>query len=277
MKKLKLKKEVEVVDDFVAKMKELSDLEFKAGEKYKGVAFKKVHKILTDNVRIHGHNDVYIGMTTGTISRLKGIGSSTVNIINEYMSTGHIKRLEELRLEVNAREEVTVPKSYTVDALRDTIETIILISKMTITGEGRLCYERSTLGGTVSELEFVAPAHSINDYSFLNTNGLRLLQKGEGIVYDNIAYDNLVIRDKRYPQPIAIKVYRVHENFIGAILLGTTGPKNFTKYIQEEAINQGMYLTPFSGIIKDNKAISTLTEEDAFEVLGLGYIPCCLR
>jgi len=266
----KLKHKTETAHEFICKLKELSDLQFKAGHTYKGVAFKRAHKTLID-VPLY---TVWAMLEDGDLDALPGIGESTNAIGVEFFKTGHIKRLEELRLEVHGREELTVPLAYTVDAVKDTIETIMLISELTVTGDARRAYERSTLGGSALKIEFVAPCDggSLN-YAFLNTNGMKLLKKVEGA-----GMDDLIIKDKRYPHNIAIRVYRNIKKQIGTTLVMTTGPHRFTEYLKKEALDQGYDLTTM-GIGDGTKfnIFETKTEEEFFDVLGIGYVPCCLR
>jgi DNA polymerase/3'-5' exonuclease PolX len=68
---------------------DLSDFEFKASNKFGGIALKKAVKSLCL---------CEIPVTSGKqVSKLDGIGKSTVEKIDEFLATGHISRLEEFR------------------------------------------------------------------------------------------------------------------------------------------------------------------------------------
>jgi len=271
MKKVPLSKEAKTVYDFLSLLKELSDLEFKAGENRKGIAFKNAHRELSTQPYL----EVYDRMIKNSLDVFKGIGKSTSAMAEEFIDTGHIERVEELRLEIASRGTFTVPKSYTIDAVRDVIEDIVAESVLVLTGDARLGYELATLGGTAQRIEFVAPDNIDQDemYACMNTNGMRILQKSYGV-----NMDDLYIRSKKYPHPIAIRVYRNNPDQIGVTQMFMTGPERFRNYLVKEAVNQGLDFTPMGiGDGTKHKIFTTRTEEEAFDVLGLGYVPPCLR
>jgi len=225
----KLKHKTEIVDDFLTKLKELAELERKDHNMGACFGFRTAHKKIREQVVIVGEIAIHEFMVSGALDKLHGVGSSTVAVSDEYIKTGHITRLEELRLKVNECETLTVPNHYSVDALKHIIEYIGSQTGANITGESRMSYYGRTT--TVKRLEFVVSrgADPVN-FAFLNEQGMRLLQE---VNMSSSQYDALVAH-KSYPHPVALRFYMNNPDMIGATLVMTTGPENFVKYIKKE-------------------------------------------
>ena len=69
-----------------------------------------------------------------------------------------------------------------------------------------------------------------------------------------------------------VDVYFAKEETWGILLLVRTGSKEHNIRLCKHAINTGMKLSSEKGLMEDGKVISSKTEEEIFQGLGMDYV-----
>lgn len=199
---------------------------------------------------------------TDDFTYINGIGNGINNKIIEFLTTGSIQKLEELKKENDINNQVVIARTGKSPSIKYNINYIDPIVKLFTSTDKKVEVCGSYRRGKefIGDLDLLVLNSDISFwYEFINKIDATIISSGNSSI--DIIYEN-----------VPINLRSTSEEGWGAGLLYLTGSRGFNIYMRSKAKELGYKLNQYGLYDEMESVLDSKTEESIFELLSMEYV-----